>query len=72
MFQSVFKEWLGPASWRRSWMTTAIQASSAEQVDDGGGVAWRIFTNSSFAINVDKQTNKQTKLTIRTHPILDI
>ena len=39
-------------------MTTAIQASSAEQVDDGGGVAWRIFTNSSFAINVDKQTNK--------------
>ena len=42
-------------------MTTAIQASLAEQVDDGGGVAWRIFTNSSFTINVDIQANLSGK-----------
>ena len=24
MFQSVFKEWLGPASWSRCWMTTTV------------------------------------------------
>ena len=34
MFQSVCKELLGPASRRRSWMTTAVPSSAAE-VDEG-------------------------------------
>ena len=69
LFQSVCKELLGPASRRRSWMTTAVPRSAAAQrrlMRGGGGGAKRILRDSSkrnCLFNPCEYTNKQILIT---------
>ena len=43
LFQSVCMVWLGPASRRRSWMTTTVPSKAAEIDDEVGGGVWGIL-----------------------------